>query len=411
MVGISAAFAAALAVSATAQIVPVAPAPGETFQTLTDAQLKVYAGATRQERFDILKANADAFATNDWRRQRPLVFKWKTTATEGGVWRLRLSQSPDFADGEDLWLEKESVTSEPCGKGKSKVWTAVVPRANLELGKTYYWQVWSDVKCRNWSCGFTYPDKCQCGRTKAGSVSDVFSFKTADTPPRWIAVEGRVENIRDLGGWRTADGGRVRTGLVYRGQGLNDNSVAGIRNGRNRLMVEDVAYLAGTLGIKTDLDLRGPREVAALAASPLGAGVRFVNVSSECYKGIFTDNGRKAMAECFRLFCDRANYPVYFHCIAGADRTGSLAYVLNGLLGVAKEDLERDWEATFYPRLTGVENPDYWRSACHFDRGFAKYGKDGDTLQERIRLYLLDCGITEEEIAAFRGIMAEPAGN
>ena len=39
MAGLSAAFAAALAVSASAQIVPVAPAPGETFQTLTDAQL------------------------------------------------------------------------------------------------------------------------------------------------------------------------------------------------------------------------------------------------------------------------------------------------------------------------------------------------------------------------------------
>ena len=47
------------------------------------------------------------------------------------------------------------------------------------------------------------------------------------------------------------------------------------------------------------------------------------------------------------------------------------------------------------------------RGTQHFDAGFAKYGKPGDALQRRIELYLLDCGVTEEEIAAFRSIMLE----
>ena len=163
--------------------------------------------------------------------------------------------------------------------------------------------------------------------------------------------------------------------------------------------------MIGTLGIRTDLDLRNDREVADMAASPLGEGVSFVRRSSPEYGGIFASPGRETMAANFRLFCDRANFPIYFHCIAGADRTGTLAYVLNGVLGVAKEDLERDWESTFYPELPGVENPDYWRSLAHLDRGFAKYGHEGDTLQRRIELYLLDIGITPEEIATFKKIM------
>jgi hypothetical protein len=116
------------------------------------------------------------------------------------------------------------------------------------------------------------------------------------------------------------------------------------------------------------------------------------------------------MAENFRHFCDRRNYPVIVHCIGGADRTGSLCYVLNGVLGVDRHDLEVDWESTFYPKIPD-ENPDphYWCRESHFNDGFSKYGKEGDSWNRRIELYLLDCGVTEAEIATFRDIMLESA--
>jgi protein tyrosine/serine phosphatase len=37
---------------------------------------------------------------------------------------------------------------------------------------------------------------------------------------------------------------------------------------------------------------------------------------------------------------------VYFHCRVGADRTGTLAYILEGLLGVSDEDRKQDYELT-----------------------------------------------------------------
>ena len=93
----------------------------------------------------------------------------------------------------------------------------------------------------------------------------------------------------------------------------------------------------------------------------------------------------------------------------GADRTGSLCYVLNGVLGVDRHDLEVDWESTFYPKIPD-ENPDpkFWCRESHFNDGFSKYGKEGDSWNRRIELYLLDCGVTEAEIATFREIMLEP---
>ena len=66
-------------------------------------------------------------------------------------------------------------------------------------------------------------------------------------------------------------------------------------------------------------------------------------------------------AKCFRIFLDRNNYPIDFHCIAGADRTGALALVLYGILGVSEADIRTDYALTSYS-TSGI------RSARSFDK-------------------------------------------
>ena len=278
-----------------------------------------------------------------------------------------------------------------------------VPQPNLEIGTVYHWKVTSNIRCTNHG----HVRGCGCKHSRPEHSAAAY-FRTADHVPRWISLEGRVGNIRDLGGRKSAFGRRVRQGMVYRGQGLNDNSMDGVRAGRNRLMVEDVVYLTGKLGVRTDLDLRNARETAGMSVSPLGSGVAFVRHSSFAYREIFTENGKRTMASNFRVFCNPANYPIYFHCIGGADRTGALAYVLNGILGVDRQELETDWESTFYPEIPdAVHDVDFWRRESHFNDGFSRYGAEGDTWNRRIELYLLDCGITMDEIECFRSIMLE----
>ena len=411
---------------AGAAVVPISPVGGENVVLLTEGQIDVIALSTYSNRIERLKERwiGKKDSEKQWGMSRPLVLRWRVTDGEHGPWKIEIGKRKDLSDAR-VWLVADQKPRLR-GEKDENVFGLKLADANLEVGQAYCWRIWSNVKCtRKVSCGSTLTAPCKCGEGRVACSSQVATFATDGQPPRWIALEGRVKNVRDIGGWRTHDGRRVKQGMAFRGQGLNDNSVDGVTAGRNRLTVEDVRYLKDTLKIRTDLDLRTPSEVAGMTKSPLGNGVRFVHHPSPAYAGLFSedgeesdlgDKGKKTMAANFRIFCDEKNYPIFFHCIGGTDRTGSLAYVLNAVLGVDRHDLEVDWESTLYPdRLPGLRS-DYsskkgWRSKEHFDEGFAKYGDVNTPWNDRVVLYLLDCGITKAEIERFRSIMLEPQGS
>lgn len=223
-----------------------------------------------------------------------------------------------------------------------------------------------------------------------------------------------VPNVRDLGGLPGIGGKTVRRGLVFRSAGLNNNAKyrePGTKKtlpkeqwegpGKSRLDEETRKYLVETLGIKTDLDLRSEPEVFKMECSPLGKTVNWINISSSNYSGMGKDSGREAFKKCFKVFLDRENYPIVFHCIAGADRTGSLACILNGLLGVEEDLLYRDWVYTWAQR-NAKPSEKHWPGLMGV---FAKY--EGATLNDRIEAYVLSCGFTKDDIKKFRSIMLE----
>ena len=114
------------------------------------------------------------------------------------------------------------------------------------------------------------------------------------------------------------------------------------------------------------------------------------------------DGGKAAFKKVFEIFLDEKNYPIDFHCISGQDRTGSVAFILNGLLGVAEDELYMDWEATgFWNKKTE------FRHSERFDRlvnGF-KDNVPGATIHEKIENYVLSLGFTKDDIEKFRSIM------
>ena len=209
--------------------------------------------------------------------------------------------------------------------------------------------------------------------------------------PRWIRAPG-ARNCRDIGGWHGLDGRRVRFGRIFRSTHL----------GR----VKDAAAFLHECPVKTDLDLRKGEDIEKLGGrSPLGDSVRLCNAPMPAYGGYDSAKTRERFAKVFRPLLEGTNYPVIVHCAKGADRTGCVVLILNGLLGVSREDLVLDWE------LTAFFNPNpQFRHAERIDRLLATLDQEpGATMAEKCAAYVRGCGFTDADIAAFRAFMLEDA--
>ena len=197
-----------------------------------------------------------------------------------------------------------------------------------------------------------------------------------------------------------ADEGKVAKEMV---EGLARHA-GGYEKGETRIGDDNRDFWLKTLGVRTDIDLRSDRECRGMTESPLGPTVAWRKISSNAYAGMASDIGRESFAKVFRVFLDERNYPIDFHCIAGQDRTGAVAFILNALLGVSENELYLDWE------LSGLwnRNPDF-NHAKRFDRLTKVFteGYPAATIHESVEAYVLSLGFTKEEIGRFREFMLE----
>lgn len=210
------------------------------------------------------------------------------------------------------------------------------------------------------------------------------SFKTAATP-RLLNIDGIV-NVRDIGGWVTSSGKIVKQGLLYRGSELDGSVEYGFT-----ITEKGKEQMINLLKIRTDMDLRHAGK------DILGPKVQHIYYSAIQYEQVFTNAGSDAVRRVFSDLANPDNYPIYMHCTYGADRTGTMCYLLEALLGVSDADLIRDYELTalYY----GYVSPELMNA---FVQRIAAY--PGDTTQERVENFLLSVGVTEQEIASIRQI-------
>ena len=219
------------------------------------------------------------------------------------------------------------------------------------------------------------------------------SFKTADTP-RFLSVDG-VRNMRDIGGYKTVNGKTVRQGMLYRSTELD-----GKVEPKYAITPEGRDDMLSILGIRTDMDLRSAKDNPD-GTDALGAGVKHNYYGAPMYGGAFTEEGKAAIRKVFADLADKNNYPVLMHCTHGMDRTGTVCYLLEAILGMSEEDMMKDYQfsSLCHGKLWGLNEMN------EFIGRLKAY--DGATMQEKAESYLISTGVTEAEIAAIREIFLE----
>lgn len=211
------------------------------------------------------------------------------------------------------------------------------------------------------------------------------TFETADLGARIMNIDS-VYNVRDLGGYKTESGKTTRQGLIFRGSELDGEH--GLH-----LSAEGNAYMSNVLGIKLDMDLR-----ADDSPTPLSSATK-ISYGINGYSYAFTETEK--YRQIFEALSDEANYPIYVHCWGGADRTGTVCYLLNALLGVSEEELIQDFELTSWS-IFDVRTSDS-EDFTNFVAQLKTY--EGDTLSEKTKNYLLSIGVTEAQISNIFTIM------
>jgi protein-tyrosine phosphatase len=237
-----------------------------------------------------------------------------------------------------------------------------------------------------------------------------------DLAGRVLALSG-VMNVRDIGGYPSAFGGRTRWRVVLRGDSPH--------------RLDDVGQQAlAHLGIRLIVDLRRPREAAEapycfarvglvrqavpLLDDDLPSGVRTL---PEVYHTILAHAGSR-LVTVYRALLQEG--PTLVHCTAGKDRTGLTVAVLLAALGVPAPIIAEDY-ALSGACLRGT----YWeearqralRAGMAWEAYLPLLGCPPalmldtlDLLQRRYggaEAYLLAAGLTPAELASLRSLLLE----
>ena len=175
---------------------------------------------------------------------------------------------------------------------------------------------------------------------------------------RHVELEGQ-SNFRDIGGYVTIDGRRVKWGQVYRSgelHKLSDEDVKkldalGINAVANFLTEREIQSRGhdrlpeGTREIPLPMETGNLGEMAGVVQEARGTGDFSkvpVELNPEIHR-ILINEGREYYALLLREIADPANRPIVYHCSHGVHRTGTATAILLSALGVPWETVREDY--------------------------------------------------------------------
>lgn len=237
-------------------------------------------------------------------------------------------------------------------------------------------------------------------------------FLTSDESIRLLYIDG-TQNVRDLGGWTALDGKKVKYGKLIRGAALSDSSFNGLMlTGKGRLSLAELRVQAelnlGSTDTKTEI-------AQTCAYKKIGYANYATAITNEIYKAQFKEV-LEYIVSCLNGTYVESGLPtvernIYIHCQGGCDRTGTLSFLLLGLLGVSESDLAKEYELSSFSDIGFGRLRTTKKAVDGYDYvGMVEALKaySGSTITDKFYDFATTgCGISADTIEAFRNLMLE----
>ncbi|GAB1370188.1 tyrosine-protein phosphatase [Ignavibacteriales bacterium] len=175
-----------------------------------------------------------------------------------------------------------------------------------------------------------------------------------------------IPNLRDMGGYKTANGATVTKGLVYRAnqlfnvsagdmlkiEKLNLKNVFDLRTAAEKNPMPDELPVGVNniwLDVLADVPASGPANLNALLSDPKNANIELGDgkveaLFKQAYRHcISLSSAKTGYRKLFLALGDKNQVPALFHCATGKDRTGWAAAAFLTLLGVPRDVVMQDY--------------------------------------------------------------------
>jgi len=227
-----------------------------------------------------------------------------------------------------------------------------------------------------------------------------------------------VINVRDMGGRRVEGNKRIKQGLVFRGAQMVKEgyyTTSGSYKAAN-MDTETFRLFQKDLRIKYEEDLRNDAELKEHVAQINDENYKCTYHQTVLYSyGDLFKMGieqKRCVASFFHSVCNAEAEHMYFHCVAGADRTGMYGFLLGGLLGMSYTDLIIDYELTSFskqPRYhyKNVENSTQFPMFIYTIKNLSYFNKEASLSTNIENILVNEFGVSKNDISTIKNVMLE----
>ena len=226
----------------------------------------------------------------------------------------------------------------------------------------------------------------------------ILEYTVKNNGPRNLKV-GNMTNCRDLGGRITEDGGTIKQGLIFRTCGNNYNM--------RGLKYDDEAKTTflDELKVKTEINVSND-DTYNFGFEGIKLRKFYMDYGGSANHHL--SRNTESVKNFFNYLADENNYPVFYHCRIGTDRTGLCTIMTLGLLGVSENTIYQDYLFSNFGAIGEKRYIGEQAGQDNIKNYMAEINRlSGKTFKNKVYNFLLSIGVTKENLNKVISILTE----